>query len=387
LLAGAEASRLVEEMTGIRRLGYENSNETTKRVLIYRLGSLGDTLVTLPVLNLVGRAFPNAEKRMLTNFPIHVKAPPAAAILEHTGLVDGYFRYTVGTRSPLALLALWWQLLRWRPQVLIYLSSARGTKAARRDALFFRLCGIKRQIGVAVTDDLQQNRLQADGVTLEYEAARLARTVAELGDARLDDAESWNLHLTDAERQRADEVLQPLEGRKFIAISLGTKVQANEWGPERWQQMLERVATLYPEYGLVVTGAPVDTEVSDFVAAGWWKGAASVQGGPAINLCGQTNPRESAAVFARAAVFIGHDSGPMHLAAAVQTPCVAIFSARGKPRMWFPYGRQHRVVYHRVECWGCNLDTCIVEQKRCIYSITVDEVIAKVRAALQAPVA
>ena len=81
-------------------------------------------------------------------------------------------------------------------------------------------------------------------------------------------------------------------------------------------------------------------------------------------------------------VFLGHDSGPMHLAAAVQTPCVAIFAARNKPRVWFPYGRQHRVVYHRVECWGCGLETCIVEKKRCLTSITVDEVAAEVRALL-----
>jgi ADP-heptose:LPS heptosyltransferase len=98
-----------------------------------------------------------------------------------------------------------------------------------------------------------------------------------------------------------------------------------------------------------------------------------------VNLCGDLTPRESAAVFARAEIFVGHDSGPMHLAAAVQTPCVAIFSARNKPRVWFPYGRQHRVVYHRVECWGCELETCVVEKKRCMTSITVDEVVEQVR--------
>jgi ADP-heptose:LPS heptosyltransferase len=102
----------------------------------------------------------------------------------------------------------------------------------------------------------------------------------------------------------------------------------------------------------------------------------------AINLCGKLTPRESAAVFAEARIFIGHDSGPMHLAAAVQTPCVAIFAARNKPRVWFPYGKQHRVVYHQVDCWGCGLETCVAERKKCILSITVAEVLAEVRAVL-----
>jgi heptosyltransferase-3 len=131
-----------------------------------------------------------------------------------------------------------------------------------------------------------------------------------------------------------------------------------------------------------MTGAAVDAGPSEAVAAGWREGAAKVRGGVVINLCGVLSPRESAAVFAQADVFLGHDSGPMHLAAAVQTPCVAIFSGRGKPRVWFPYGSRHRVLYHRVDCWGCHLNTCTVEQKKCIYSITVDEVFAQVQAVL-----
>lgn len=103
-----------------------DGSPAVRRVLIYRLGSLGDTVVALPALHLVARAFPRAERRMLTNDPVNVKAPPAAAILEHTGLVDAFLRYTVGTRSLGELARLWWMLASWRPDVLVYLGSARG---------------------------------------------------------------------------------------------------------------------------------------------------------------------------------------------------------------------------------------------------------------------
>ena len=73
---------------------------------------------------------------------------------------------------------------------------------------------------------------------------------------------------------------------------------------------------------------------------------------------------------------------PEDLAASVQTPCVAIFAARNKPRMWFPYGGGHRVLYHRVDCWGCGLETCTEQRKKCILSITVDEVIHALREVL-----
>src|SRR5277367_5872488 len=175
---------------------------TTKRVLIYRLGSLGDTLIALPALHLVARAFPDAERRMLTNFPVNVKAPPAAAILENTNLVQGYFRYAAGTRSPRELISLWWELVRWRPDVLIYLGPARGVESASRDARFFRFCGIHHLIGVPLTADMQQSRWQQSEQALEPEAARLTRNIAVLGDVDLDDPSSWNLHLSEAEDDR-----------------------------------------------------------------------------------------------------------------------------------------------------------------------------------------
>ena len=190
--------------------------KAVERVLIYRLGSLGDTVVALPALRLVARAFPQAERRMLTNFPVSVKAPAAAAILADTGLVQGYFRYTVGTRSPLDLLRLWWEIVRWRPQVLVYLGAARGVASAARDAKFFRLCGISRQVGVPLSEAMQENLLQPASVRhkagLEPESERLLRNIAELGAADVDDPRSWDLDLTAAEQAKARAVLEPAAG-------------------------------------------------------------------------------------------------------------------------------------------------------------------------------
>lgn len=350
-----------------------------ERILVYRLGSLGDTLIALPALNLVARAFPNAQRRMLTNFPVNVKAPPAASILQHTGLIHGYFRYAVGTRSVRDLLSLWWQITSWRPDALVYLGAARGIASARRDASFFRLCGIRRQIGIPLTPDMQRNLWQPSTQALEPEAERLTRNILELGEAYLEKPSSWDLHLTPEEQARAAEVLLPLNSKPFISVSVGTKVQSKDWGQDNWRALLSRLALLYPEYALVLTGAPEERETSHLAAQGW---SESQPTSPVVNVCGSLTPRESAAVFSRARVFVGHDSGPMHLAAAVQTPCVAIFAARNLPRVWFPYGPHHRVLYHHVACAGCGLETCIVERKRCLTSITVDEVLNEIGAIL-----
>lgn len=366
-----------------------------RRVLIYRLGSLGDMVIALPALHLVARAFPDAERRMLTNVPVHAKAPAAAAVLENTGLVQGYLRYAVGMRSVGEIARLWWEIVRFRPQAVVYLAASRGVAAAQRDVRFFRLCGVRRVIGAPLTEAMQGNYFGAEPATveakdllfkgqLEPEAARLARNIAELGDAALDGARSWSLHLTEAEHGRAAEAIgaAALQG-PLIAVSVGTKVQAKDWGRENWQALLTRVASEMAGHGLLLLGAPDESESSEFAAAHWMEAG----GGPVVNLCGQLTPRESAAAIARAEIFLGHDSGPMHLAASVGTPVAAVFAARNIPRQWFPFGAKNAVAYHRVECWGCGLETCIEQRKKCILSISVDEVMVKVREvmAIQAP--
>jgi ADP-heptose:LPS heptosyltransferase len=369
--------------------------KTMRRVLVYRLGSLGDMLVALPALHLVARAFPEAERRMLTNVPVDSKAPAAAAILEGAGLVQGYMRYAVGTRSVRELLGVWWDIVRFRPEVLVYLAAARGVKVAQRDEAFFRLCGVRRIVGIPLTEGMQRNfygaatggkdHAMGDG-HLESEAARLVRCIgglAAVGDiadpGRLNDPDSWDLHLSRQERESAARAIgAEALAVESIAVSVGTKVQAKDWGRDNWRALLGKIAAEHPGKTLLLLGAAEESEASEFAAEGW----RAHGGGLVVNLCGHLTPRESAAAIARARLFVGHDSGPMHLAAAVGTPVVAIFAARNIPRQWFPFGKQHRVVYHRVECWGCGLETCIEQQKKCLMSIGVDEVMGVVRSQL-----
>ncbi len=362
-------------------------DRSVRRVLIYRLGSLGDMLIALPAMHLVQRAFPQAERRLLTNVPVHSKAPAAAAVLEGTGLVQGYLRYVAGMRSVVSLARLWWQVVRFRPETVVYLAAARGTAVAKRDGRFFRWCGVRRVIGLPVTGAMQGNfygtepgSAEAEGLlenaALEPEAARLVRNVAELGEVKLEDPESWSLHLGEAEKRRADEAVGALAlGLGAVAVSVGTKVQAKDWGGENWKALLTQLAREAGGRALLLLGAPEESAASEFAASGWVRAG----GGPVVNLCGRLSPRESAAAIGRAVLFVGHDSGPMHLAAAVGTPTVAIFAARNIPRQWFPFGDRHAVVYHRVSCWGCGLETCVEERKRCLTGISVAEVMAAAR--------
>jgi heptosyltransferase III len=340
--------------------------KTVERILIYRMGSLGDTMVVLPSLHLVARTFPNARRLMLTNFPVHAKAPAASAIIGESGLVDGYMSYPVGTRSVWTLARLCLQIRRFRPQVLIYLSKPRGDGVVRRDARFFRFCGIRRMVGLPL-GDLAEPLYIPDSDLWEHESARLLRTIRSLGDAEIEDPANWDLRLTDAERDKARQLLAPISGRPFIACGPGTKMQAKDWGEENWRELLAKLGSLLPDHALVLVGAKEDAHVSDIAGAGWT--------GPVINLCGKVTPRETAAALRGAELFLGPDSGPMHLAAAQGVPCAIAFASREKRGYWFPAGKGHQVVYHKMDCSLCKLEVCIEQKKKCLTSISVDEML------------
>jgi heptosyltransferase-3 len=338
----------------------------TRRILIYRLGSLGDTVVALPALRLVARTFPDAERWALTNFSVSTKAAPMAAVLEGTGLVHGYLEYPTGLRNAAGLLKLRRDIRRFDPEVLVYLAARRGRVKAWRDAMFFRACGIKQVIGVPYRAQ-QQQPIRMDSGLFEYEGARLARCLKSLGDAQLDAPDAFDLALSDAEHQVAMSALGGLaDGKPLLVASTGAKVDVNDWGDDQWTALLTRLGSKLAGWSLAMLGAADEQARSESLLANW--------PGPKVNLCGQLSVRQSAAVLTHAKVYLGHDSGPMHLAAAVGVPCVAIFSSRNLPGEWFPHGERHRVYYHIISCQGCGLGVCIERGKACIRSITVDQV-------------
>src|ERR1700736_3562632 len=93
-----------------------------ERVVIYRLGSLGDTVGALPCFHKVAQVWPDAERIVLTNFPVSTKAAPLEVILREGGVIHEAIAYPVGTRSIGRLWPLATQLRNLNADVLVYLT-------------------------------------------------------------------------------------------------------------------------------------------------------------------------------------------------------------------------------------------------------------------------
>lgn len=330
------------------------SKQKPEKILIFRHGSVGDTVVALPCFHLIARVFPEAERRLLTTISPDENAAPVSAALEHAGLVHRYMTYPVGSCNFTKLFELREEIKKWAPEILIYLAEPRSPWSAWRDALFFKLCGIKKLVGVPYTKTLRENYWLPEKKSFEYESKRLVRCLETLGDISLDDSASWDLRLTKEEEAHASRNLEGWKARgNFIACNVSAKVKAKDWGKENWRELFHRLSQTYPDLGIVMIGARAGAEQSEAIARAWR--------GPTLNLCGKLTLRESVAVMKRAIFYLGHDSGPMHLAASVGIPCVALFVASSKPGVWFPYGNDHQVIHHQ-------------KNGRQVSSITVDEV-------------
>src|SRR5262249_40932279 len=127
-------------------------------------------------------------------------------------------------------------------------------------------------------------------------------------------------------------------GSQFLSINLGGKVASKDWGDSNWSHLFRLLAIKYAHLGAVFIGSTDEFDRSDKLAANWV--------GPSVNLCGRVSPRESAAAMRKSVVFVGHDSGPMHLAAAVGVPCICVFGGFNRPRTWHPMGEGHRIIHN-----------------------------------------
>lgn len=347
--------------------------EDEKTVVIFSLGSLGDTMASLPAIHLIAKKFPNSQRILLSNSPPTSKVVSAFSLLEGTSLVQGYIEYPGGTRNLLQLIKLIIRIRRLHADVLFYLAASKGIWPLIRDLIFFRICGIRRFLGMPWSRELVRHQFLEEKGLYEHEAQRRVRCLSELGAIDLDNPASWDLELRAEERERVAVILSRWPREKtFFACALGAQIALKDWGEERWQELFSLLAASYAEEGVAFIGSAEERERAQRMQETW--------PGPSLNLCGSLNPRESAVLISQASFFLGHDSGPMHLAAAVQTPVVAIFTAREKPGVWFPYAKGPQVLYHQTECFGCRLTQCVKERRRCLSSITPTEVFSAIEA-------
>jgi ADP-heptose:LPS heptosyltransferase len=158
-----------------------------------------------------------------------------------------------------------------------------------------------------------------------------------------------------------------LDSVSLIGVGPGSKWASKIWPEENYAKVGRRLFSNDTHAYPIVFGGPTDQALGDRLLRTWGRGA---------NAAGKLSPRQAAAALSRCELYLGNDTGTMHLAASVGTRCVAIMSAQDWPGRWYPYGEHHVVLRTNVPCEGCQLKVCEREALRCLTSITVEEVVS-----------
>ena len=151
-----------------------------------------------------------------------------------------------------------------------------------------------------------------------------------------------------------------------IGVNPGaTYGSAKRWYPDRFAAVSEKLAAEWSAK-IVIFGGPGETDMAADIEQRLGKGTC-------LNLAGKTTIRELMALIKRCNFFITNDSGPMHVAAALDVPVVAIFGSTDHTGT-SPYSHKAVVVRQDVECAPCKLRECPTDH-RCMTAVTVDDVL------------
>ena len=346
------------------------SPNAVRRILVVKLRYIGDVLLSTPVFRGLREAFPAAATTALVN------AGTEEVLLHHPN-VDEVLLVNRRPAGAGAWLRSWTDQLRLvrrlrerrfdlaldltdgdRAAFLTWASGARLRVGFNREGRFrgrayHRIVPAWSGRRHAVEADLEalrilglQPRLVAPTLTLPPEA-----------EAAADD-------LLARKRVGRD--------RDLVLIHPGARWWFKAWPAERFAALADWMAEALGAQ-VLIAGGPGDAPVAETIRRQMRH--------PGISVAGETSVLQLGALLKRCRLFVGNDAGPMHVAAAVGTPVVALFGPTD-PAEWGPWGDGHVVLYRGLDCRECwRRSACWRGEENCLRQIPVEEAMAAVRRA------
>ncbi len=343
-------------------------------ILIVKLSAIGDVIHTLPALNALRRHYPDARITWL------IEEAAASLVKGHEaldrvivsrrkqwvrGLISGpsrgenliaiyrFFRTLRDTRYDLII--DFQQLLKsgipvWLARGKCKVGFDRGMEHMEHSHIF-----LNRRIRP---------------VSMEIHALRRYLMLTEAMGVPVRNTE-YRIPVKASDRKKVEELLEQQgagTGRMFVGINPVAQWETKLWQNEKFAILADRLAE---DYGAetVFTGGAGDRPTVNEIR--------SRMKSRSVSLVGKTSLRQLAALYEKTAFVISTDTGPMHLAAAVGTPVIALFGPTA-PWRTGPFGSGHQIIRTGVECSPCFKRQCRRGDRACMNGIQVEEVLSAV---------
>lgn len=327
------------------------------KILIIRLGSLGDVILTTAIPGLIKEMFPHASIDFLVkkDFSAVLENNPAIDEIlcldnkgEHKGAA-GLFRIIGSLKK------------RGYSHIIDLHSNLRS-----RVISTFLKSTVMRYDKQILKRRLLKKGLKADTVhTVEAYTGALA------GFGIAPSKVSPLISISKEESDKAKNRLKAMEvGEEelLVGFNAGAKWPTKMWPEESFAE-LGRMLSEKTGCRVIIFGGPEEKDLGERLSEKIGHGA--------LSLAGHTGLRESAALMEKCRLFVSNDSGPMHMATAVGIPVIAIFGPTVKGFGFFPLGDKNRIVEKDIACRPCSLHggpKCPEGHFRCMKDIGVEEV-------------
>ncbi len=294
-------------------------------ILLFKLRYIGDVLLTTPAISLLRKAYPDAHITMVVNKgteDVIIHNPDLNEVLvvdkknQFRNLIfllkklrSRRYKFSVdfasGDRA--AWLALWSGA---SPRISIDINE--GCRHWLNNTPVNWINGIhivKMNIIIASESPLiKQNQIVPDDLKLK-------------------------LHCSPDDIEFAKELLckNNLQEKRFVVAHTGCRYPNNRWEYENWIKLLNSLS-----FPVVFLGTADDIDSIKKI-----RSALQIY---SVSLAGQTTILQSAAIIRKSLGFIGHDSGPMHIAAAMEVPVIGIFGKTSDPVVWHPWTENYHII-------------------------------------------
>ncbi len=304
----------------------------TGRILLVQLADIGDLILTTPAMSALRQAFPDSHITLLTS-------AHASAVIEGTGLVDEMILFDKATFNgsrmffkPANLKRIW-NIGRYDSVIFFHHFTLKA--GTLKFWLIAKACGAKRRVGLQngngwfLTDSLEDQ-----GFGGQHQADYWLGLVGLLG------ADSRPRRAQVAQRDSA--LLPPYDGQTaVIHAGSGGYSLARRWSAAGFAQVADQLTA--QGWRVVLVGGKGDDSAE----------VKALMQTEALDLVGKTTLPELASVLRGADVFIGADSGVMHLASAVGARVVALFGPSNH-QAWRPYQTDATIIRTAPRCSPCS---------------------------------
>lgn len=370
-------------LSSFRHIFFRRTTSAPKNILVLRSAAIGDFVCVLPALYLLRKRFPKSRITLLTTptaTPKYWKIVREAGgtFLASSRLVDGKIVFY----GPELINFSKFRELRRRVRSInpdmVFLLPFSGEPFINRlkKILFLRVLGANRNLyGYRMRKSLAFfRRAQFVREAFPHQVVAAIEAINEGCNGTAGAEVVFCIDSPEEDTRRVDQMWEQHSlhhKNPIIGVFPGGRFEHKRWPLDKFRSLCRALIENF-EADIVVVGGLEEESL----------GAALREacGGNLHNFAGQTNLLQTIEILRRCNLYVGNDSGPAHLAAAVGTPCITIFSSVVFPGIWEPWGERNTAIRHRVPCEYCFSERyCPVGSMECIKGIAVEEVLKACR--------